>query len=176
LCVGCTEGVNFVIASFPTLFGTPTGREVQQWCVTNNWPLVWANGLNCTGTLPECVTLMTGGVTNLTMSDLVGGHTRLLDPVVNEKLRTKVNMTVPGPALTAFDDQFERVGEMIQNKSLAPNYLVVLDQRWTALWKEAVAGMPHEASIKSVRARQCAKAQGCIGVTAVGADCICRSA
>jgi hypothetical protein len=170
------QGVNFVIASFPTLFGTPSGRVLQQWCVTNDWPLVWVEGLNCTGTVHDCISFLTGGESNITIANLIGGRTRLLDPVVNDKLHTRVNMTIQPGALKAFDDQFELIGEMIQNKTLAPNYLVVLDQRWTALWDETVAEMPQEATVKSVRARQCANAQGCIGVTAAGADCVCRSA
>jgi hypothetical protein len=35
-------GVKMIVASFPALFGTPAGKQLQQWCAANKWPLSWA--------------------------------------------------------------------------------------------------------------------------------------
>lgn len=41
-----SEGVHFVIAAFPDIFGTGVGRAVQEWCMQHGWVLVWALGKN----------------------------------------------------------------------------------------------------------------------------------
>eukprot|EP00658_Telonema_sp_P-2_P053687 TRINITY_DN4228_c0_g1_i5.p1 TRINITY_DN4228_c0_g1~~TRINITY_DN4228_c0_g1_i5.p1 ORF type:complete len:348 (-),score=79.69 TRINITY_DN4228_c0_g1_i5:831-1874(-) len=40
------DAVHFVIGSFVALFGTNTGRLLQQWCTRWGWVLVWSLGLN----------------------------------------------------------------------------------------------------------------------------------
>eukprot|EP00401_Gymnodinium_catenatum_P013584 CAMPEP_0117500224 /NCGR_PEP_ID=MMETSP0784-20121206/22666_1 /TAXON_ID=39447 /ORGANISM="" /LENGTH=500 /DNA_ID=CAMNT_0005295427 /DNA_START=62 /DNA_END=1565 /DNA_ORIENTATION=- len=40
------DGVKFVLASFPSLFGTPEGTSLRAWCRKHGWLLLWALGPN----------------------------------------------------------------------------------------------------------------------------------
>ena len=31
-----------IIGDFPTLFGTPQGQQLREWCIQRNWVLIWA--------------------------------------------------------------------------------------------------------------------------------------
>merc|ERR1712070_1011450 len=47
------EGVKFLIAQFPALFGTSAGRRVQQLADHYGWLLVWALGNGGSSTKPK---------------------------------------------------------------------------------------------------------------------------
>merc|ERR1712196_628833 len=43
------EDVKFLIGSFPNLFGTELGAQLQKWAKQRKWVLVWSLGLNLEG-------------------------------------------------------------------------------------------------------------------------------
>jgi len=47
------DSVNFLVASFPKLFGTHAGQQVQQLSAVRGWPLVWASAMDCQNWMQE---------------------------------------------------------------------------------------------------------------------------
>ena len=43
------DGVRMLIGNFAELFGTPLGSQLQAWCKSRGWPLVWALGTGTGG-------------------------------------------------------------------------------------------------------------------------------
>jgi len=39
-----SQGVKFIVGTFGSLFGTDLGRQLQVWCASRGWALVWAFG------------------------------------------------------------------------------------------------------------------------------------
>jgi len=37
-------GVSYIIADYPSLFGTEIGLDMQNWCQQESWALVWSHG------------------------------------------------------------------------------------------------------------------------------------
>lgn len=151
--------VKFVIADFPSLFGTSRGVRVRRWCQRYGWLLLWSLGLNV------------GFSTNHGMPHFwdafnqpgpFRGRSRLIDP---EFLLGPWGVNVSSSDLDAFNASWR----LLQTKRSAPLPLRPADFHfeWTAL----EAKLSPDLQIAPVRP-YCHDLDLCIGVTRKG--CLCK--
>ena len=69
--------VHFIVGSFPDLFGTSVGAEVQRWCINHGWLLMWSLGKN-------------GDTSRDRAAPGFAGNHRLIDPVVAASVGTNL--------------------------------------------------------------------------------------
>jgi hypothetical protein len=129
---GSPNGVKFVIGQAPSLFGTAAGLALQQWCVKNDWALLWSSGFNCIGTPTECngttAAARRGGgrgriqtaMATLHSTDsnatLTSGVFRLIDPLVQSLSRRPLNVTSSAQTVSAFAQQWAVVAKAINSR------------------------------------------------------------
>lgn len=94
--------VKFAIGSFPSLFGTSRGRELQRLCARERWLLVWTLGLN-TGESENYWSIGAAGQS-------FASNRRMLDPVAALGCAGCANATAATAATErAFWDSWEQV-------------------------------------------------------------------
>lgn len=143
------DSVNFLVASFPKLFGTDDGRKVQHLAIVRGWPLVWAFGDG----LPE---LDAEG----SDEDAFFGNRRILDPIVHAS--GSFNATIyPGAS-----DLFLRLWKMVKdNRGMAAH--VEWESWWTIIAFE-------QTRVAPLTALSCSDLKMCVMVDASSGDCICK--
>ena len=150
--------VKFVIADFPSLFGTPRGVGVRSWCQRNGWLLLWSLGLNI------------GFSTNHGMphfwdvfnrSQPFAGRLRLIDP---EFLGSEWGMNASSSDLEAFNASWHLLQTKRSAALLQPTDFHLA---WTALEGK----LSPDLQIAPVRP-YCHDLDLCMGVTRKG--CLCK--
>ena len=151
--------VKFVIADFPSLFGTARGVRVRSWCQRNGWLLLWSLGLNVGFStdhgMPHFwdVFNMTGPFKN---------KQRLIDPYF---LRLDPwRMSISTSDLDTFNASWWLLKRKRRISSLQPSDFHLA---WTAM----LANLSADLQIAPVRA-YCHDLDGCVGVTRHG--CLCK--
>lgn len=141
------DSVNFLIASFPKLFGTDSGKKVQRLAAVRGWPLVWAFGDG----KPE---LHPGGADD---EDFFGNR-RFFDPAVSGA----VNATKKPRAASEFLDLWDAV-----NRSRA----AATQAEWESWWASAAN---EQTLVAPITAFACHDLAMCMMVEASSGDCICK--
>mmetsp|Transcript_38648 Transcript_38648/g.53663 ORF Transcript_38648/g.53663 Transcript_38648/m.53663 type:complete len:564 (+) Transcript_38648:49-1740(+) len=148
--------VKLVVASYSDLFGSSTGREVQQWAVENGWMLAWALSPN---------------------SQRVKSCTwRLLDPMVAFSLRGNIDLSEKEfKSLkqdgASFKTHWKDVEQVIAKAGGKP-WNVTFDEH-IDLWEGLERSMHSSvARLRVPRSDQCNNEDMCVGVT-LGGRCIC---
>jgi len=147
------EGVKFLVANFGTLFGTVTGKRLQQLADHFSWPLVWALG--------DAAATKSGGGGHKQKSGPFAGNQRVLDPVV----ATTVNITKSVGATDSFNNLWDVVATKRQDGTPTP-------QQWGAWWDELAASQERVAPITS---QACSASANCLGTSIETGDCICKT-
>ncbi|CAJ1380615.1 unnamed protein product [Effrenium voratum] len=151
--------VKFIIAAFPSLFGTDRGERVQRWCRRNGLMLVWSLGLNVGFTTDH-------GMPHFWDVQKQRGpfysNQRLMDPGV---LRTSsLNATAAAEDVAAFSAAWQLLASE-RRRHLEP-------ADFNRLWASLTANLSHSLQIAPLRAASCADLDRCIGVTRLG--CLCK--
>jgi len=148
-----------VIAAFPSLFGTPSGERVREWCRRYRWTLVWSLGLNL-GLDPD------HGMPHFwDIKDRPGPfwvNHRLVDPAVQADINASVR---PGD-VAAFSAAWSRT-------AAARGLRKQLPQDWKLAWEHLTGNTSSALRIFPLRATSCANSEDCVGVTA-DRECVCK--
>ena len=161
------DGVKMLIGNFAELFGTPLGSQLQAWCESRGWPLVWALG---TGTGGDGMGM--GGQQTAALY-----FNRSLDPLVLAAAGT--NISLPSDAAAAFQDLWRAVetarAQAPPPPPPSPGHppsrggpvlpLPAVMKAWAAL--------PAALGVESLSARACSAGAQCVGVRTVDRDCVC---
>eukprot|EP01102_Stenamoeba_stenopodia_P021781 TRINITY_DN8876_c0_g1_i1.p1 TRINITY_DN8876_c0_g1~~TRINITY_DN8876_c0_g1_i1.p1 ORF type:complete len:469 (+),score=73.21 TRINITY_DN8876_c0_g1_i1:120-1526(+) len=150
------EGVNYVIGDFSLLFGRYYGLVLQQWCQTNNWPLVWSLGI------PNVNSFVAQN-----FSSSAPLNQSFIDPTTVATSRLN-NITVNSDTLFEFDKLWEYTNATL---TLEPSEQQN-DNFWWTLWGTTLAEMPSSLHFAYQRPGDCSDSAGCFGVDADG-NCIC---
>ncbi|CAE7648085.1 CLPC1 [Symbiodinium microadriaticum] len=153
------DHIKFVIASFPSLFGTTRGERVRAWCRRYGWTLLWSLGLNL-GFTTDYGMPHFWDVKN--QSGPFRSRSRLLDP---EAIGQGVNATRSG--FDAFAEAWAAVVSLRAARRLKP-------QDWEHLWTALASSMSAASRLFPLRASSCADIEHCLGVTEDG-DCLCAA-
>lgn len=131
------RAVNFAVASFPALFGSPAGVELREWCDRYGWPLVWSLGLN-TGRAEQFFSI---GYNDGTFA----ANRRVLDA------RAKgATASLPGAAAAALDAAWAKAAAL-----RAAGYTTANATTWAAQWAAFAAASPAAANLAPVTAGAC---------------------
>eukprot|EP00438_Fugacium_kawagutii_P036752 Skav205308 [mRNA] locus=scaffold3444:56571:57953:+ [translate_table: standard] len=149
--------IKFVIADFPSLFGTARGRRVRSWSQRHGWVLLWSLGLNLGFSLDFGMPHF-WDVFNLTGP--FGGRLRLIDP--ESLLSWGRNVSISD--LDAFNAAWWQLQTRRTSLPLRP---ADFDSAWTLL-----ASKLPDLLIAPVRP-YCHDLDLCIGVTQMG--CLCKT-
>ena len=177
-------------ASYPQLFGTATGKLLQQWCIRNGWALLWAPGFDCLpgNTLEICNATLGGDNYSHTFwnsNRVASGVLRAVDPVVQQQTARRLNLSAVdvGIAASAFAVHWDAVGKRVAAGTMQPGQLMT--PAWWASWYGLAAELPPAFGVRAARAHQCVDQPRCVGVVTVGlghpnsstpiGDCICYS-
>ncbi|CAE7776661.1 clpC, partial [Symbiodinium sp. CCMP2456] len=144
------DHIKFVIASFPSLFGTARGERVRAWCRRYGWTLLWSLGLNL-GFTTDYGMPHFWDVKN--QSGPFRSRSRLLDP---ETIGQGVNATRSG--FDAFAEAWAAVVSLRTERRLKP-------QDWEHLWTALASSMSAASRLFPLRASSCADIEHCLGVT-----------
>jgi hypothetical protein len=160
------DSIKMLIASFADLFGTAKGQQLQAWCVSQGWPLLWAIGF--------------AGGDSHQESSMPVAMDRITDPLVQQahqhQQQEKAQVQAPHRAglniSTALIQQaaspFRQSWSAI-NQSRPP---LNDSSTWAALWSKFVAEIPPELRVQPLFADDCQDTARCIGRNAPG-DCVC---
>lgn len=166
------RAVKFLLGSFPSLFGTRLGRQLQAWCVERGWVLLWSLGLNLG---PEVeVDFFTIGFANGTFA----ANQRLADPAVLPRVGVS-NVSVPPAAAALFADAWEQAAAMRHNASKNASSWGVSNTSWARLWTATRDALPRGLSVEILRAGACADVDRCVGVSlsdGPSRPCLCYDA
>jgi len=167
------EGVKFLIAQFPALFGTSAGRRVQELADHYGWPLVWAlgHGGHMSGRHPHHPPHPPSNGTKPGTGPHpphpphpvpMPGNQRLLDPR-SATLRT--NATLPADALA----NFEAAWTIAQDAHASGRNITAANvSAWWALVSAS------QIRVAPLTAQSCSDANSCLGTDVVSKDCVCR--
>eukprot|EP01050_Picozoa_sp_SAG11_P007902 SAG11_NODE_674_length_7801_cov_3.578032_1_plen_619_part_00 len=154
------DSVKFVIGAFPDMFGTATGRLLQQWAAKHSWALVWSLGSNLPGDDMNFY-----GALNQTEFP---GNRRLLDPHVLPRTTISQNLSIPNGFTSRFEAAWQATtaarARSPAGTRLSPTYYA---QAFELLAKGAAA-----MDVQPLRPQTCASAAQCIGTNAAG-QCVC---
>eukprot|EP00913_Durusdinium_trenchii_P022096 g20764.t1 len=137
------QHVKFVIAAFPSLFGTMRGERVRSWCRRNGWLLVWSLGLNVGFSTDH-------GMPHFWDVRHKGPFLckqRLIDPVLLES--AQLNATAASEDLTAFAASWRQMSSL-RAATLQP-------EDFSAFWTALVANL--SADLQTLR-RQVPSTEG----------------
>eukprot|EP00729_Bicosta_minor_P005973 gene5973-9694_t len=146
-------GVQLILASFPALFGTPDGVQLQQWCGIHG------------------ADAKTPGMG----SNSFEGMLRLLDPVA--LALTTLNRSFTVPQVQHFNSVW-RNAATIRTETGAPPHTALSAADTDALWGALAAGLGPTLTVQPPLVRACAADMvyrsgfNCIGVD-VNLDCVC---
>jgi len=155
--------VKFLIGSFPSLFGTDVGQQLQRWCVAQGWVLAWSLGLNQGRPEPF---FWTAGALRRPFP----ANRRLADPLVLARTSAAANASVAPVAAAAF-----RAAWLEANRSrsaAARANGTVSNSTWAALWDRLASALPRSLRLQPLRADSCADVERCVGTTLEG-RCVC---
>lgn len=140
------KAVKFLVGNFPELFGTETGRALQEAAGNFSWPLTWALG--------------TGGGSSHSHQSMPGNQ-RLLDP-----LSKNTNASFSAGAVAAFEEVWQKAAA---DRSAGSVSSTTVGSWWSALLESQIRLAP-------VTARSCSDVSGCVGTNTATDDCISRTA
>jgi len=145
--------VSGIVADFPTLFGTPTGKKLRAWCVKQAWPLQWALGANVGNATQN------SEHSHFPKFAAVG---RMLDP----HALGGVNVSASAAAVAAFDKAWA---------SAAAFPRPVANTTYLTLWRTQGLGPLRTAPL---RAGDCVAPGRCVGVSVAERagvrTCVCK--
>eukprot|EP01103_Thecamoeba_quadrilineata_P012050 TRINITY_DN300_c0_g2_i1.p1 TRINITY_DN300_c0_g2~~TRINITY_DN300_c0_g2_i1.p1 ORF type:complete len:457 (-),score=34.51 TRINITY_DN300_c0_g2_i1:31-1401(-) len=140
------DGVQYFIAGFYMEFGTSNGTAIQQYCIENGIPLVWALGLNTTD--PK--------LKGYNMSSM------FLDPVVGQIK----NVSVSSSVVSQFNTEWTMV-----NSTLAVNPIQSWSF-WQDTWNDLYSILPLTSHLHYTKVGQCRDNNLCFTVDD-NQDCVC---
>lgn len=144
------EAVKFGIGSFPTLFGTQDGRDMQAIAKRLHWPLFWSFGTGDPSAQDPHMTL-----------DLkLPGNLRIADP---QNIVVTTNATVSGLASETFEKVWQEAVEVRAKRNATKKDV----HKWWHALDDQLRAAP-------ITWRSCASVHDCVGVDFAG-DCICVS-
>eukprot|EP00931_Biecheleriopsis_adriatica_P057806 TRINITY_DN34314_c0_g1_i1.p1 TRINITY_DN34314_c0_g1~~TRINITY_DN34314_c0_g1_i1.p1 ORF type:complete len:465 (-),score=83.94 TRINITY_DN34314_c0_g1_i1:26-1420(-) len=158
------EHIKFVIASFPSLFGTAVGERLRAWCRRQSWMLIWSLGLN--------VGLSTEGMPLFwKIKDAPGtfaSNNRLVDALVVK--HTTVNVSVETSDEVAFNSSWQQsaAARAAGNGSVEP-------AAWGETWTRLRAQVSADLRVFPLRAGGCEDIENCMGISETG-HCLCKVA
>jgi len=124
------EGVKFLVANFGALFGTASGRRLQQLADHFSWPLVWALG-------DAAAEKSGGGGGHKQTAGPFAGNQRVLDPTVVAPL----NVTKSAGAVDSFQSLWDIVAT---ERDASPT-----PQQWGAWWDQLSSSQERVAPLTS---------------------------
>ena len=158
------DGINFLVANFPALFGTAFGQRVRAWAKSRGWFLAWALG--------DDVSPQGGGGGSHHHGggppQMVRMNKRILDPAVLAATSAANLSDVKGTAAAAaFDALYE-------DAAVARSKTNITTAEWASRYAVLAAALPAGASVQPLYAGACADTDRCMGVDLSG-YCICYS-
>eukprot|EP01052_Picozoa_sp_SAG31_P033095 SAG31_NODE_3697_length_3978_cov_1.827791_2_plen_295_part_00 len=172
------QGIKFVVLSFPQLFGTPNATGARKWCEKWGWPLLWALGPN-----DQAASHMMGGGSTAVYA--VDADDRMLDPHVLAKIPAWTNLTeaTSSAAMESFDQLWSTVAKARASAPLSKECNPwdptpcdnggLKPSNFTFWWSEFKATVPTALRVASLRPRQCANVDKCVGLNGDG-HCVCN--
>lgn len=158
------QDVRFLIGSFPELFGSKTGSDLQKWASSRGWILVWSLGANFK--IPVTWENAFIGTWPLPLNQ------RLVDPLVAQQTSAKGDLPLAQVDMSAFSRQWEAV-ETLRNSNVQ-----IANTTWAKLWGNLTDSMPVGMRVSPLRAGRCPRpsedAPECIGISGDG-KCVCYS-
>ncbi|CAE7788714.1 unnamed protein product [Symbiodinium sp. CCMP2456] len=159
------EAIRFLIGTFPVLFGTELGANLQIWAKSRGWVLVWALGLNDKALLRPTRDFDFGPLLQ-DMDFKVNG--RMVDPIVLGHTTATVGPPVQPDVVNDFEKLWADVGAMRgQTRQLT-------NQTIATKWQEAMLHFP-QLLLRPLLGEDCTKQlrhAECVGVTLDG-HCVC---
>eukprot|EP00928_Gymnodinium_smaydae_P040329 TRINITY_DN27361_c0_g1_i1.p1 TRINITY_DN27361_c0_g1~~TRINITY_DN27361_c0_g1_i1.p1 ORF type:complete len:203 (-),score=29.92 TRINITY_DN27361_c0_g1_i1:207-815(-) len=141
------EGVRFLIGNLPQVFGTPSGKKLQELCKQRSWPLLWALGTSGRGFVqPQFEFAM---------------NNRILDPE-NAKLLTDAVIT---------DEAIEQFNDLWQTVESARAKAEPKARQWHSWWKQLEQ---IQTRVGPIGALTCADTERCIAIDGSNNKCICK--
>jgi hypothetical protein len=162
VAVTMKEGVKMLIGMFELLWGTPQGEQLQQWCIQEGWPLVWAYNplmsfFRCgpSGTYSQCVLppSLSDGIDTVNL--------RILDLQVLPLSKVATNISVSSTNMDFFHAAWQKTDARAASREQ-------LDASWNAL----TAQLWGDAAVEPLRAGACV-APACVGTLVSSGDCLC---
>lgn len=154
-------GVQSVVASFTSMFGTATGDIARAWCIKNGWVLFWNYAAAAAA------------------SDLsLATSARLIDPMVLKHSRAGHNYTVRSNDSAFFTQFYAEAKTIIKTKKPAAYermWFVLTRGNITRSSKTHASSTPTTLAVQPLSAYQCARPETCVGVTQLDATCLCLS-
>lgn len=145
-----SEGVKFLIASFPALFGTTRGRKLQELARQRSWPLSWS--------------LATGG-RNTTHNELHSYTLRWNERILDPKLaQLNTNASLQGDIHTGFIQAWKEV-----EKTRSIRELLFEDYQY--FWNKLRSS---QVRVAPLSAASCADPVACFATDLRSSDCICK--
>lgn len=161
------EDVRFLLASFPSLFGTSVGTQLQQWAKQRGWLLVWSLGFNLqdVGVVMDFSVL--GGDFNFSANQ------RLVDPLVALETTATANLSLTSAATRTFQDYWGQAAAM---GNYSPDGRTRgSNATWASLWSRLAGSLPSSLRLRPLRGGDCPRPPSdpeCIGVSH-DSQCVC---
>ena len=158
--------VRFVIGTFPRLFGSLEGLQLQALAARHGWVLVWALGLNIGDV----------GVNFVNVEQILGNRTfalneRLIDPVVARQSTAGFGLPVGADVVAAIERRWREAATLRWRGRASPAAV-------ERLWRNFAGELPADLHVSPLRAGACTAGEGapeCVGVTGTG-RCVCYGA
>lgn len=163
-------GIKFLIGSFRSLFGTKMGSQLQRWCISRGWVLVWSLGINID--VPEDDPIEFWSAPSL--KQMLPASQRIMDIAVLTHTSAVVNMSVllaDGTAVNAFNASWKEVSQL-RSTALRKNETIT-HVSWAAEWQRLAFNLPKDfQKLEPLRSKSCSDITSCIGTTPTG-TCVC---
>eukprot|EP01102_Stenamoeba_stenopodia_P020288 TRINITY_DN784_c0_g1_i6.p1 TRINITY_DN784_c0_g1~~TRINITY_DN784_c0_g1_i6.p1 ORF type:complete len:328 (+),score=43.10 TRINITY_DN784_c0_g1_i6:411-1394(+) len=147
------EAVFYVQVNMPGVFGTETGRRVQEWCKSNNWPLVWSAGY------------LSNSSYRFSLDDM------FLDPVI-APVTTNISGNVSS---VVFDDAWESVSSYVASLSESEwSQLLNNGTYWDSIFTRVYQTLEHPTlRVAYPKIDSCVDDSDCFVQVADSGVCIC---
>eukprot|EP00928_Gymnodinium_smaydae_P088002 TRINITY_DN72164_c0_g1_i1.p1 TRINITY_DN72164_c0_g1~~TRINITY_DN72164_c0_g1_i1.p1 ORF type:complete len:627 (-),score=87.41 TRINITY_DN72164_c0_g1_i1:256-2136(-) len=158
------EDIRFLIGSFPDLFGTASGAQLQKWARQRGWILVWTLGVN----------LGVEGFALLQQNITLALNKRLIDPDVALATTAVADLGIENQTVTDFRQSWTRA-ESLRKRA---NGSLISNTTWAIHWDRLTTVLPSRLRIMPLRSGKCKQtetATECIGINGDGI-CVCYSA
>mmetsp|Transcript_32356 Transcript_32356/g.52431 ORF Transcript_32356/g.52431 Transcript_32356/m.52431 type:complete len:350 (+) Transcript_32356:2-1051(+) len=180
------DSIKFMIGSFDMWFGTPEGEDLREWCISQNWPLMWAhNPLESTYICNPSLTGCELPSREYYWTGIEPTNVRLLDPYVLQRVSHGSNVTGSFDEATAaryysfrnssesFEKYWKHVREEVQPVKL--NYTqrrVAMDPVWDQMTVTKDGLASSVLAVEPLFAGSCDNEE-CFGVSVVDGTCVC---
>ena len=144
------EAIKFLIGSFPSLFGTRAGEDLQAIAKASKWPLFWALG---DGNPKHKLKPGDHG------SQFYKGNHRIADP---DNIAMTTNASATGAAVLNFQEIWQQAADL---RAFRHPTLEDVHTWWESL--------EHELRVGPIAALSCADLDACVAVDLAKRDCIC---